>query len=512
MLNTRTCRRAALGVHRNTSNMSAMPFIQAVLFLICTAPIHAELANNSAFGTAASHDPAPFQPGPQDFACPLEDRPAAPQARETVTRIRSVISELRDGGRSVDADQMEHELESALADTSVSGGGLHVVGLYAGARTRLRKSTATVRVSREAGPIKLCLCSFESVHWTIELAPGAQLQRLIVAGEGRQTVEGVPNSIVPEGRLTTEESTGDYRFHPFNFAGGWLGVEERLRRITGLQVRTRTGEYQCRGKPFVIGPESEEWSSQMLLDRLRPVHQKALQQRAERQHVGVLRAVFPYLVQTEVEKSGLKYSDAIAMGGAFGPLASTMQPMKQPVGRVVSAADRVYAVDDFGIVMVDCQQGTVEQFDVPNSGRTKRSTPIAVDPNRKLLFLWRRDLVAVHMETRETRIVRRGNPGIRALTWSPSANRFFALISRREEDSYTWQQEIITLDDDGTEVNRRPINAIVPVGRFSGHPQLFALSDKLLVIPDRSRITGPYNFLLDPETGQIVFGCRNRPR
>lgn len=459
-----------------------------------------------------------YQPTAADFVMPLDDRPAAEQLQQAIAFIQNEINEAREYGDSKTASRMKARLQAVNdGNTFESLDGrprLHVVGLYNGSATRDRKSTATVHVSDAGGPVTLCLCSYERVHWTVKVSPTVDLQRLILAGAGRQQVEGLPKNVSIEEQInpSTGEYASAYKFHPFNSEGGWCGAAEKLHRLTGLEIASRLGEYQFTGQTFVLGPRNPEWVNQMKLSFLRTTYGRALMQHAQRRYPQIVNTVFPMIRRTENEANGLRPPYAVATGGIFGPYSQTLQTLKNPIVQIALARTGLFSIDRFGIVTVNADSGIVDAFDVAGLGKTRVSLPMTIDSDSHRMYLWSGSLSAVDLDTRQVTTLRKGNPSVRAFTCSPASNRFFAICTTPDEDSFLEKQEICTFDLSGREVNRKRIPNIIPVNRFSGPPQLFPIADKLLIVPNRGKVVGRWNFVVDPESGQLLFACKSRPR
>ena len=210
---------------------------------------------------------------------------AADQLR--IERLEKTVFELR--------EQMEirnrdfQSLKALYAQSGRAAPALHVVGVYEGktppgvddrpwwarcepttgstpspeavqaARLECHRKHAGERVEKEVSvdlsdttrPIVLALSAYSKTNWKVKLAPGVELQRVILSGYESQRITGLPESM-PIETFTYEASPcprcvqGGRHFH------SWESPALPLREITGLEVTSFQGKYK--GESFSIFP------------------------------------------------------------------------------------------------------------------------------------------------------------------------------------------------------------------------------------------------------------------
>ncbi|MFN3200194.1 MAG: thrombospondin type 3 repeat-containing protein [Bradymonadia bacterium] len=83
----------------------------------------------------------------------------------------------------------------------LGGTEVHALGVYQGSRDAINENgqrEINVGVSRAGVPMILVLSSYEPVHWRLNLAPGVQLQQVILNGYNNQTLEGHGGAVVTD--------------------------------------------------------------------------------------------------------------------------------------------------------------------------------------------------------------------------------------------------------------------------------------------------------------------------
>lgn len=94
---------------------------------------------------------------------------------------------------------------------TAQGSGLHVIGIYEAHSNHgfqyHPEGHVTVRVEASMQPITLVLSSYEPVHWQLDVAPGALLERVIINGYHDANISGQGPALVEE---FTQEGTGAY--------------------------------------------------------------------------------------------------------------------------------------------------------------------------------------------------------------------------------------------------------------------------------------------------------------
>ncbi len=129
---------------------------------------------------------------------------------------------------------------------------IHVVSGY-------RIDEAVVEIAQTSHPVILSLCACGRADWTLKVADGVRLKRVILAGVERQTVTGVPNGVRVDSYIKREGARG---FCTGEIDGSGYGyVWKRLEELTGKTRGTHQIAYRNQTDPVRIGPRSTDCES-----------------------------------------------------------------------------------------------------------------------------------------------------------------------------------------------------------------------------------------------------------
>ncbi|MCC9599554.1 tetratricopeptide repeat protein [Stieleria sp. JC731] len=143
--------------------------------------------------------------------------------------------------------------QAELNPTSeLEGCKLHVVGIYM-PKNRGVDDRVLVQVEKTQDPIVLVMTGYFGTRWNLQVADGAKLKKVIIAGYYEHFVEGVPVGVPVETYTHFPVAQGEDKPHFWAFS--WNSIEgqtmrERLRELTGLPIATFQGEYL--GTKFVV--------------------------------------------------------------------------------------------------------------------------------------------------------------------------------------------------------------------------------------------------------------------
>jgi hypothetical protein len=123
---------------------------------------------------------------------------------------------------------------------------LHIIGVY-----QATGSAITVKIDRVGVPLTLVLSSYESVKFTLQLAPGVQLEHVILNGYNPHTVDGEGNAMVTDISNNVEYIVACAYFWPDKDGGcDTPGLVAGAEALTGLQLAAFVGCYE--GSSFTI--------------------------------------------------------------------------------------------------------------------------------------------------------------------------------------------------------------------------------------------------------------------
>ncbi|MCI0361883.1 MAG: hypothetical protein L0211_25660 [Planctomycetaceae bacterium] len=214
-----------------------------------------------------------------------------------------------------------------------------------------------------------------------------------------------------------------------------------------------------------------------------------------------------------------------AVHSIFGPYAATLRPLDKST--VSFAVDpRGPSLFGFnsreaeGVVTIDPKAGKVAPWPIAGmEAQLHYDSCLAFDTRRQRLLIWGRDLLAVDVLKKQPVMVRKGHPGICALTYSHDDDRLYALC--RTWDG-SWSKALIsdlrTYNHRVAELSRVQLSIPIPGSRISNSTKLAMVGGKLLAMPIGSEDTnGQFipcstNYIFDPHSGKLLFACRRQPR
>jgi hypothetical protein len=126
-----------------------------------------------------------------------------------------------------------------------AGPELFIFGVYESSSTHSSPGQAHVTVSRTS-PHILVLSSYVQIHWTVSVAGGAGLERVILNGYEEQTVAGVPQGIPVENRSGAGYVAACAYVWPADDQGcNTPGLVSGLRTLTSREVTGFAGCYRA---------------------------------------------------------------------------------------------------------------------------------------------------------------------------------------------------------------------------------------------------------------------------
>ncbi|MGQ3170778.1 MAG: hypothetical protein ACT6RZ_10770 [Methylophilus sp.] len=101
--------------------------------------------------------------------------------------------------------------------------------------------TVTVNISDDSSPVVLGLMSYEPATWQIELAPGVQLRKVIMAGYHQQSVTGVGDRQIDV--YTYERSECERCVQKGGHFYSYQQVPAKMEAAAGLKAKSFQGNY-----------------------------------------------------------------------------------------------------------------------------------------------------------------------------------------------------------------------------------------------------------------------------
>ena len=122
----------------------------------------------------------------------------------------------------------------------------------------------------------LALGAYELVHWTLQVFPGANLQKVIVSGyDGAAMPSGVPAGVPVELSSYNTTGPGTYFYFYNKSETSFADAVKTMYQKTGLPATTTQMLDHYLGQPFAVGGNTVEWSQERVLSEMQPLYKEA---------------------------------------------------------------------------------------------------------------------------------------------------------------------------------------------------------------------------------------------
>ncbi len=301
-----------------------------------------------------------------------------------------------------------------------------------------RAHGTVVQVTYQAAPIVLVLCGHETAEWTLRVAPGVRLQKVIVGGQARQRVEGLPDRVPIESYTIVEQSPNAFQLGASDANEESEQAFEVLERITGLRPTTFQAMPMRPRGPLIVGPEGAGWCAKLneraladLVDDL-PAPRNARRERLERVEFPALWTTAVAGQQFGIMRGGPQASLEWATFTPRGPLGDTLVSLPGDLEQVAvdPRGPVFYGVRGNEVLRVDPASGQAEAL-VVDAGVPALNPPLAIalDTKRRRLVVssshqscW----LGYDLEQKTWSLLGRPGNQIFALTYAPSEDAFYA--------------------------------------------------------------------------------------
>ena len=494
-----------------------------------------------------------------DQACRSEDREVASRAgyvlrkifspleslwereRKKLSEVETLLAELQKKGSSAEA----RELQEAYRDfrRRIMGWDrpagkkpeprVHVVGLYEGKSDT--DQVATVTVTATDHPVILVLCAYESVWWTVNVAKGASVERIILGGYKHQEIEKAPTGL--KGKVEKhvyEDGDRNSSFRAYSRENeSYPDAIRSIRKLTGREISTFQGAYRYPGVPIEVGPDSADWASQRIIPALDELHLKATRKRRQGMAAEMRKIRFKALWLRMDERFRMVRTSVLGEFSPLGPEKDSMKNLAKPVLRLAMDAKtgRAYGLTHHDLYKIDILTGTVKKMTVE---RRKDLPPvswpsgIALDAKRNRLLLLNHNggaamsyLYACDLETGKwSNLAEMGrHPKLGSLAWSAYDDALYGIQGRWGRRARVKSVQMYTANgvNTGEVILSEPIQ--ISQGDRDSVVQIVPVSkDRIVIIagPMLNPDPGPRYIqtatLVDTKTGNVIFTCRQQPQ
>jgi hypothetical protein len=463
---------------------------------------------------------------------PQSEESLRAQVQEKLSAIERETQRLQQLGDKNDADALAATLKAlrdkvegkdAPAPTDLPE--VHVVGLYEGTfPDGPRKfGHATVDLQVTDRPVILVLCAYEPIRWTLRLADGVKIERLILAGNGEQELaQALPK--VPVEKHTRKAGGSPNAFHTHREDHeGYPEAQRIVRQLTGSDITTFTGSYRY-SAPFVVGPANPQWQLKRALSAIQPVFLEATAfQRAQtRQLVADLRFQGIYWKSPDI----MRPQAFLAEFTPAGPIESSFQPIPSGINRLAADPRGPQWYGTLGhasLMRVDLKANISSKFEIEGD-LPELSWPdgLAWDSKRNRLIVTSHGNVgymyAYQPDTNEWSLVTdMGNTDLCSFIYSPEEDCFYGLVHHLGKGELGIRQYAPN-GTAGPEIKlERRIGENDRMMIHQAPPQLIAAGKHLVILfppsGPRNAATGPMScVVIDPKTRKTIFTGDCQPR
>lgn len=435
------------------------------------------------------------------------ENPFAPTRQQVEARFDAIqreVDRLRSAGQASQADAMAGQLQhfrdelAGTAPSQVARPELNVVGLFGSGRP-------IVQVGPTDRPVILALNSYYPVNWTVNLAPGANLQRVIVSAyEGASRPAGLPSD-VPVGTYDRFKPNSYFFAHQKDFQE-YPDLARKLQGLTGQTISSFQVQSNYTGTPFQIGDSGQEWAAQRVLNEMIPLYKQAIAFDREQNRAAAANYRFT-AISPRLDRPSYSNAGSIAEFSPLGPIRGT-------IGGQINS--RHVAVDP----------RTQTFYGVENSGAVFRYDRRTGQETTLNNVEWPTGLT---FDTKRNRLVVSSLSGEGALyAYSPDQNRWTTLRSLNNVDMFSTTYsahddvyyalaghpygpvKLLTYDPSGRQTRSIDLVGVLPYTDLWDY-QLTATGDKLsLLSPPLVDLYEPllppqaWSYLIDPATGVLT--------
>lgn len=414
--------------------------------------------------------------------------------------------------------QMYQGIEEASSEPEI-----HVVsGNYA--------DGTVVEIAQTPHPVILALCAYRGSHWTLKVADGVKLNRVILAGYNRQTVSGVPKGVRVDS-YNREDRTGG--FYTDKIGGsGYEYVWRQLEKLTGKTKGTLQLTNHNRTEPVRIGPRSTDWRIWRVVDRLDEIAEigardeiqkrvaalRKLRFSAQFQRQRIVNAAAP---RRRVGRAREPQSPPVEFGEFTidGPVHYSLVPVAAGVKEVVADGQGKmwYGRNRSGLVQIDAKTGKLSEIAPdPTLPEFRSLTRIAYDTKRRrVLMMGGKYLYAYATDNKKWSVMRRSGLHLAtAMVYDENTDKIYTTSFGQVDRS-----RIAVYNPHGVLLRQVPISAYM--ARLPRHPhlpriQIRYLDGHLAILHGAYSKETPSDFpqyihVVDLKDGRVVYTGSVRP-
>ncbi len=470
----------------------------AVLFVLFGFMIGQDTADESTTRQPANETPvsADLEPAaaissPERLAAPIYTRSPLAQFNHMIREIETRIQVL---------ESQNHEKQSAVMATALAAfkaerrgvyrfeselPEVHVVGLH-DASSGDAFGPAHVRITYTGSPVILVLTSGNPIEWNLVVADDVVLDQVIVSGSDEQVLKGLADD-VPVWNKSGESSSG-LRFHCYERMDERFGdMVQQLQELTSLGVVTFQGTYRYPGKPFVIGPDDQDWRIQHLIARMVPLHEETTRETRSRARNAAEEISFNAMHLWGTDRHGFGGNASWGKFTVNGPILRTMQPLRRAYKHLtVDPKNNILYAVDHDVIRIDPEGGRPVALPIP-AGIPRLSWPsgLAFDKKRRRVLLCSfgggGHLYAYDVNAEKWSVLSsmRGiNPT--AMAWSEKYDAIFVIARQHVESRKS--NALCELNSDGATVASYTLGAELPLLERNPRCQLIAVDDRLVLL------------------------------
>lgn len=439
-----------------------------------------------------------------------------------VAEVHAAIASLREIEKNGPAEQLASKLDQVVSiargleeDELSIDPVLCLVGTHSGDK-------AVVQVTQTNRPVVLAVSSYNRSTWKVEVAPDAQVLKVIAAGYHEQFVEGLPEGVPVETYSYDQRNDGFYVDEEDD--PKLPRAVERLREVTGLELSTFlvTRDHGS----IEVGPGNATWQLKRALARMDDLLKEASELTAVKDDdpIANLRFYGQWAVREphpQIPGMWQMKGQYLAQFTSRGPVYSSMVSLTSGNRPLAASADgkHAYALGDGGIIRINPQSGGTTAIPLgENMPPFSHPRAVAVDTsrNRALVASLGGDgvLYAYDFEKKKWSASSLGGIDLMGLAWLSKTDTLYGLT----RDFGDERLKLARLTSHGVMLESVALAGRIPeLAGHRGRAQL-ASAGELLVIqtfPGDGRIARAPSqgkiYVVNPTDGSIVHSAIPEP-
>lgn len=250
---------------------------------------------------------------------------------------------------------------------------IHAVGVYQGnVRSPEGKhhpllahvpGTATANIDYQGNPITLLLTAYEPVDWTVNVAKGTTVSKIILSGYHDQTIKELNGSTIKPEVVKVEKNTFTYDLsYDFGY-GDYLKLSNGMKKQNGAELTSLIGDYSSKIN-FDVSPMNKNWRAQHVSWRMKDFYDEVMKEQ-KKQLIAKLRRT--KIEGVSIRGNFLKMNRLVGNVSPYAPKDAKLSKLEFPANAAVldKSSGTWWMVDSHSIANIKEGKSGINYVNVP---------------------------------------------------------------------------------------------------------------------------------------------------